>query len=153
MNVQDKTVVSFDYTVKDDAGELIDSSQGREPLAYLHGVGQIVPGLEQAMVGKTPGEELSVTVEPAEGYGERSEELIQPVPRDRFQGVDDIQPGMQFTAQTEAGPRTVTVTDVGEEQVTIDANHPLAGQTLHFDIKVVDVREATEEELANGHAH
>ncbi len=153
MNVQEKTVVSFAYTVKDEAGEVLDTSEGREPLAYLHGMGQIVPGLEQAMAGKEPGEQLRVVVEPAEGYGEHDPQLIQPVPRDRFQGVDDIQPGMQFTAQTEAGPRTVTVTEVTDDQVTVDANHPLAGQTLHFDVKVVEVREATPEELAHGHAH
>jgi len=153
MQVADKTVVRFDYTLKDDAGNVLDSSQGREPLAYLHGVGQIVPGLEQAIAGKAEGDELSVTVEPKEGYGEHDPQLVQPVPRDRFEGVAQIEPGMQFTAQTQAGPRKVTVTQVDEQAVTVDANHPLAGQTLHFDVKVVEVREATPDEIAHGHAH
>ncbi len=153
MHVQENTVVKFDYTLKDEAGEVLDTSEGREPLAYLHGVGQIVPGLEQAMAGLNPGDEKQVTVEPDQAYGERNDQLIQPVPRDRFQGVEQIEPGMQFTAQTEAGPRRVTVTDVGDEQVTIDANHPLAGRTLHFDVAIVDVREATDEELEQGNAH
>jgi FKBP-type peptidyl-prolyl cis-trans isomerase SlyD len=152
MQIQDNSVVSFDYTLKSDAGELIDSSEGHEPLTYLHGVGQIVLGLEQAMAGQQPGDELSVTVEPDQAYGQHDPQLVQPIPRDRFEGIDRIEPGMQFTAQTEAGPRTVTVTEVADDQVTIDANHPLAGQTLHFDVTVRDVREATDEELEHGHA-
>lgn len=153
MQVQDKTVVRFDYTLTDPSGEVIDTSQGREPLAYLHGVGQIVPGLEREMVGKSEGDAFNVVVEPADGYGEHDPQMVQPVPRDRFEGVESIEPGMQFTAQTEAGPRAVLVTEVTEESVTVDANHPLAGVKLNFDVTIVEIRQATAEELDHGHAH
>ena len=153
MQIQEKTVVSFEYTLKNAEGQVLGTSEGNEPLKYLHGVGQIVPGLEQAMVGKAQGDEMNVIVEPENGYGQRDENLVQPVPRERFEGIEKIEPGMQFTAQTEQGPRQVTVADVAEDSVTIDANHPLAGQTLHFDVKVLEVREATAEEVDHGHVH
>jgi FKBP-type peptidyl-prolyl cis-trans isomerase SlyD len=153
MQVQDNAVVRIDYTLRDDAGEVLETSEGREPMAYMHGVGQMLPGLERAMAGKAAGDALNVTVAPEEGYGEHNAELVQSVPRDVFEGVEKIEPGMRFTAQTAAGPCPVTVTEVGEEQVKIDANHPLAGHTLHFDVTVVEVREATAEELEHGHPH
>lgn len=153
MQIQENTVVRFDYTLKDDAGQVIDTSDGREPLTYLHGVGQIVPGLEKQMTGKATGDSMQVTVDPAEGYGEKNPQLIGAVPRERFEGVEKIEPGMQFTANTETGPRNVVVTEVSDTDVTIDANHPLAGQTLHFDISVVEVRTATDEEIDHGHVH
>lgn len=154
MQIAENTVVSIHYTLTNDAGETLDSSREREePLAYLHGHGNIIPGLEGALAGKQSGDKLDVTVEPGDGYGERHDELIQEVPKEAFQGTDELAPGMQFQAQTEAGPRIFTITGVEGEQVTIDGNHPLAGQRLHFDVEVTEVREATENELSHGHVH
>jgi FKBP-type peptidyl-prolyl cis-trans isomerase SlyD len=153
MQIADQTVASFHYTLTDDNGQVIDSSQGREPLTYLHGTGQIVPGLEKAMVGRVAGDQFKVQVAPAEGYGEHHPELMQELPREAFQGVEDIQPGMQFQGHGPQGVINVTVTKIDGEKVHIDGNHPLAGQTLHFDIEVTDVREASAEELAHGHVH
>lgn len=142
MQIADNTAVSIHYTLTNDAGETLDSSEGQEPLSYVQGTGQIIPGLEAALVGKTAGDKLAVTIAPEDGYGPRHDELIQPVPRDAFEGVDEIEPGMQFQAQTEQGPQLVTVAAVTEDTVTVDANHPLAGETLHFDVEVVDVTAA-----------
>ena len=153
MQIADNTVVSFHYTLTDDHGKVIDSSAGREPLTYLHGTGQIVPGLEKVMAGRTAGDQFKVDVPPGEGYGERHAELEQQVPREAFQGVEDIQPGMQFQGRGPQGVINVTVTRVEDGVVHIDGNHPLAGQTLHFDVEVTEVREATAEEQQHGHAH
>jgi FKBP-type peptidyl-prolyl cis-trans isomerase SlyD len=153
MQIATRTVASFHYTLTDDAGQVIDSSAGREPLAYLHGQGQIVPGLEKAMEGRQAGDKFDVDVAPAEGYGEHQPELVQAVPREAFQGVEDIQPGMQFQGQGPQGAFSVTVTGVEGDTVHIDGNHPLAGKTLHFAIEVAGVREASDEELAHGHVH
>lgn len=147
-------VVAMHYTLTNDAGEVLDSSQGREPLAYLHGAGNIVPGLEKAISGRKAGDKFSVSVAPAEGYGEHDPERVQDVPRSAFQGVDDIQPGMQFQAGNGRGQgMPVVVTKVDSQTVTIDANHPLAGVTLHFAIEITEVRAATAQELAHGHVH
>ena len=153
MAIEKDKVVSIDYTLTGENGQVLDSSQGREPLAYLHGAGNIIPGLEQALEGKGEGDELNVSVPPDQAYGQRDERMVQPVPRTAFQGVADIQPGMQFQASTNAGPRLITVVDVAGDQVTIDANHPLAGATLNFDVKIVNVRDATNEEKSHGHVH
>ena len=153
MQIADHSVVSFHYTLTDDQGTVIDSSAGREPLTYLHGVGQIVPGLEKEMAGRAAGDQFKVDVAPEEGYGVRHAELEQQVPRDAFQGVDDIQPGMQFQGRGPQGVINVTVTKVEDGVVHIDGNHPLAGQTLHFDVQVTEVREATDEERQHGHVH
>jgi FKBP-type peptidyl-prolyl cis-trans isomerase SlyD len=153
MQIAERTVASFHYTLTDDAGEVIDSSSGRSPLTYLHGVGQIVPGLEQALEGKAAGETFSVDVAPEEGYGPRHDGLIQTVPRAAFQGVDEIQVGMQFQAQGPQGALSVTITGIEGDEVTVDGNHPLAGQTLHFAIEITDVREASVEEVLHGHVH
>jgi FKBP-type peptidyl-prolyl cis-trans isomerase SlyD len=153
MHVAKDKVVSIDYTLTDDQGSVLDSSKGRAPLAYLHGSGNIIPGLEKALEGKQPGEQISVHVPAAEAYGERDESLSQDVPMDMFQGVDQVEPGMRFQAQTSAGVQVVTVTKVQDGTVTVDGNHPLAGKPLNFDVNVVDVRDATEEELTHGHVH
>jgi FKBP-type peptidyl-prolyl cis-trans isomerase SlyD len=153
MNIAKDKVVSIDYTLTDNGGQVLDSSQGKEPLNYLHGAGNIIPGLEQALDGKTQGDQVNVSVPPEQAYGPRDERMVQAVPRTAFQGVQDIRPGMQFQAQTNAGARTVTVVGVQGDQVMIDANHPLAGQTLNFDVNVRGVRDATPEELTHGHAH
>lgn len=152
MKIQNNSAVSFHYTLTDDDGIRIDSSKGQEPLGYLHGAGNIIPGLEKALEGKTIGDSLTVAVTAAEGYGEVQKELIQEVPKEAFQGIDTIEVGMQFEAQTgQGGTVPVTVIDVTDDLVTVDGNHPLAGKNLNFDVSIEDVREATEEELANGH--
>ena len=153
MQVAKDRIVQIDYTLTGDDGQVLDTSKGREPLAYLHGAGNIIPGLESALEGKSTGEQLNVSVAPDQAYGQRSEQMVQAVPRSAFQGVQDLRPGMQFQANTPVGPRVITVVGVQGDQVTVDANHPLAGQTLNFDVRIVDVRDATEEELSHGHAH
>ena len=154
MNIQNNSAVSFHYKLTDDDGISIDSSEGKEPLGYLHGAGNIIPGLEKALEGKTIGDSLTVAVTAAEGYGEVQKELIQEVPKEAFQGVDNIEVGMQFEAQTgQGGTVPVTVIAVTDEIVTVDGNHPLAGKNLNFDVTIEEVREASEEELARGHLH
>jgi FKBP-type peptidyl-prolyl cis-trans isomerase SlyD len=153
MQIEKNTVATIDYTLTDPNGQVIDSSKGREPLAYLHGASNIVPGLESALEGKAVGETVNVTVPPEQGYGQRDPNLVQPVPRSNFQGINEIKPGMQFQAQTPEGARVVTVVDVDPQNVTVDANHPLAGMPLKFDVTVKDVRPATPEEVTHGHAH
>jgi FKBP-type peptidyl-prolyl cis-trans isomerase SlyD len=146
-------VVTIHYTLKNDSGEVLDSSSGGEPLAYIQGHGNLVAGLEKALEGKASGVSLAVVVDPADGYGVRDEALIQRVPKRSLQGAGEIKKGMQFQARTEDGMRLFTVTGLVGDMVTLDGNHPLADQTLHFDIEVVEVREATTEELEHGHVH
>ena len=153
MAITKDKVVSIDYTLTGNDGQVLDSSNGREPLAYLHGANNIIPGLESALEGKSEGDQLNVSIPPEQAYGVRDERMVQAVPRSAFQGVADIQPGMQFQAQTNAGARLITVVAVTPDQVTVDGNHPLAGATLNFDVKVVNVRDATEQEKSHGHVH
>jgi len=153
MQIAANAAVAFHYTLTDDAGQVVDSSAGREPLSYLHGQGQIVPGLEKQMEGRVAGDKFDAHVAPAEGYGEFQAELVQQVPREAFQGVADIQPGVQFQGHGPQGVFNVTVTKVENDVVHIDGNHPLAGKALHFAIEVTEVREASAEELAHGHVH
>jgi len=153
MKIKKNTVVSIDYTLKDDHGNVIDSSQGRGPLKYLHGNGNLIIGLEKALEGKDVGDSFSVTIPPEEGYGFVDEGLIQEVPRNLFDDSQGLEVGMQFQAQTEEGAYILTIKEIKGNTVVVDGNHPLAGQNLNFDIRVVDVREATPEELAHGHAH
>jgi FKBP-type peptidyl-prolyl cis-trans isomerase SlyD len=154
MTIKENSAVSFHYTLTDDAGQKIDSSAGQDPLAYLHGAGNIIPGLENALEGKAVGDQLNVAVSAEEGYGPVQQELIQEVPRSAFQGVESIEIGMQFEAQTgQGGAVPVTVTAVTDETVTVDGNHPLAGKSLNFDVTIEAVREATAEELEHGHVH
>lgn len=153
MQIAERTVASFHYTLTSPDGQVIDSSRGREPLLYLHGVGQIVPGLEKAMAGRVAGDSFQVVVPASEGYGESNPEMLQAVPRAAFPQDIEIQPGMQFEAQGPMGPITVVVRSVDADTVTIDANHPLAGMPLHFDIEIVEVREASVEEVLHGHVH
>ncbi|MCS5593678.1 MAG: peptidylprolyl isomerase [Porticoccaceae bacterium] len=154
MTIKNNSAVSFHYTLTDDDGQQLDSSAGKEPLAYLHGSGNIIPGLENALEGKNVGDSMVVAVTAAEGYGEVQPDLIQEVPRESFQGVDDIEVGMQFEAQTGNGDSVpVTVKTVTDEFVTVDGNHPLAGNNLNFDVSIESVRDATQEELNHGHVH
>lgn len=153
MQAANQTVVSIDYTLKDDEGDVLDSSEAGSPLVYLHGADNIIPGLEAALTGKSVGEELTVVVSAEDGYGEYDESLVAEVERDRFPGADEIELGDEFQANTPEGPRMVTVIGIDDEAITIDANHPLAGETLHFQVKIVDVRAATKEEIEHGHVH
>lgn len=150
---QDK-VVLIHYTLTDDAGNVIDSSAGGEPLAYLHGKGNIVAGLEKALDGREAGDKVQVRVAAAEGYGVRDPALVRRVPRRSFGSIGDIRPGMQFQAQLERNlTRVVTVTAVKGDMVTVDGNHPLAGQDLNFAVEISEIRDATAEELSHGHVH
>lgn len=152
MKVTQNSVVSFHYTLKDDAGSLIDQSDG-EPMAYLHGHGQIVPGLERELTGRLAGDKLQVHVSPAEGYGEYDASLTQQVPRAAFSRISDLQVGMSLQAQTSGGHTTVFVKEIGPEFVTVDGNHALAGKALCFDIEIAEVRRASEVELEHQHVH
>lgn len=154
MTIADNHVVSIHYKLTNDSGDVLDSSEGSDPMNYLHGTGSIIPGLEQELAGKAVGDNLQVTVKPELGYGERHDELVQVVPREQFGDQKDIAPGMRFQAQSENGEvHVVTVTALTDTEVTIDANHPLAGQTLHFDVTIDAIREATESEIDHGHVH
>jgi FKBP-type peptidyl-prolyl cis-trans isomerase SlyD len=152
MKIANDCVVSFDYTLTNDRGEVLDSSGAGEPLRYLHGAGNIIAGLERELTDKTTGDAFNVSIQPVDAYGEVREDLIQEVPLSAFP-VDEVNPGMRFEAGTQNGPVSVVVTAVTEQTATVDGNHPLAGEVLHFDVRIVDVRPASEEELAHGHVH
>lgn len=151
MNISPDKVVSFHFTLKNTEGKTIESSVGAEPLVYLHGHKAIVPGLEEALDGRRQGDKFNVTLPPEKAYGPRNEKLVQKVPRDQFPESPKV--GMQFESRTPQGSMIITVTAVSDKDVTIDANPEMAGKTLVFDIEVVDVREATEEEKSHGHVH
>lgn len=153
MHATQDHVVSIEYTLRDTEGEVLDESQAGQPLSYLHGHDNIVPGLEQAIEGRAEGEEVKATVPPEQGYGHYREELVQTVKRDQFQGVEALAPGMSFHAESEQGPMIVTITDIDGDEVTVNGNHVLAGQTLDFSVKIVDVRAATAVEIEHGHVH
>lgn len=153
MRIGNKKVVSFHYTLTDTRGEEIESSREREPMSYLHGAGNIIPGLEKAMEGRTEGDTFSVTVEPAEAYGERSEDKIQRIPSKHLKQAGRLQPGQTVVLQTRQGPMQVTVVKVGRFNVDVDANHPLAGEALTFEVEITGIRDAGEEELSHGHVH
>jgi FKBP-type peptidyl-prolyl cis-trans isomerase SlyD len=146
-------VVTIHYTLKDDAGNVIDSSAGGEPLAYIQGHGNLVSGLEKALEGKPQGSKVEVSVSPEEGYGKHDPKLIRRVPKRTLQGAGQISKGMQFQARTDDGMRLFTVTGIIGDMVALDGNHPLADKTLHFAVDVVGVRDATAEELEHGHVH
>jgi FKBP-type peptidyl-prolyl cis-trans isomerase SlyD len=153
MNITKGSVVLFDYTLNDDDKEIIDSSKDGGPLAYLHGEGQIVKGLEKVMEGKKAGDSFSVTVSPEEAYGMPDPAKIAVVSADQIEGGEDLEEGMQLEASNDEGEQIVVVSKIEGDKVTLDGNHPLAGMTLHFDITVREVRAATAEEIAHGHVH
>jgi FKBP-type peptidyl-prolyl cis-trans isomerase SlyD len=153
VQVEKNRIVSLNYTLRDEQGKVLDTSSGRAPLTYLHGKGNIIPGLEQALAGRSAGDKLDVTVAPEAGYGLRDERLVQIVARAKFGEVQDLAPGMQVRASGPQGARLVTVVRVDRDFVTVDGNHPLAGRTLHFSLEIAEVRKATHEEIAHGHAH
>ncbi|VAX17413.1 FKBP-type peptidyl-prolyl cis-trans isomerase SlyD [hydrothermal vent metagenome] len=153
MIIENDKVASIDYTLTNDTGETLDTSIGREPLTYIQGHQNIIPGLEKALEGKSAGDKINVTVPPEEAYGINNPALVQVVSKDVFQGVDNIEVGMSFQAQGDGGPIIVTVTKIEDDQITIDGNHPLSDMALTFDVEIKDVRDATEEEIAHGHIH
>jgi len=152
MQIADRMAVTIGYTLKDDAGKVIDTSEGRDPLTYLHGVGTLVPGLEKALLGKQEGDSLTVDLPAAEAYGDRDEKRIRNVP---LRKLAEAKPnvGMRYRVETNGGAVAALVLAIKGDYATMDLNHPLAGMNLHFDVKVVGVRAATEEELAHGHVH
>jgi FKBP-type peptidyl-prolyl cis-trans isomerase SlyD len=152
MQIAPHTVVSIEYTLKDADGKVLDSSEGREPLDYLHGAGNIIPGLEKALLGKEVGESVDVVISPEEGYGRRDEKLVRNIPLRKLADKNP-QVGRRYRAQIDDGIAFVLVTAVKGDYATIDANHPLADKTLHFAVKVAGVREATQEEREHGHVH
>jgi len=154
MLIAENTVVSFHYRVSDDeSSELIDSSENSEPMSYLHGARNIIIGLEKALEGKQAGDDVEVTVEAAEAYGERSEDRVHKVPREALSDIERVEPGVTVVANTEQGQLNLVIVDVAEDEVTLDANHPLAGKRLKFNVSNETGREASEEELAHGHVH
>ncbi len=153
MQIEKNKVVSIDYTLKNDDGQILDTSEGKEPLNFIHGNGHLIPGLEEALAGKAKDDKLNVSIPPEKGYGKRSDQMIHTVDRSNFEKDVDIKVGMQFQAQMGQGVQLLTVVKVEDDKVTLDGNHPLADQTLHFDVDVKDVREASAEELEHGHVH
>ena len=153
MKIAQKTVVSLNYTLKNGDGMVLDSSEGREPLVYLQGVGALISGLEKELEGKEKGTKLNAVIPPAEAYGERREDLVRVVSKDGFQGDEELFEGMQVQVDAGEGPMIASVSKIEGNDVTLDMNHPLADMTLHFDVEVLDVREATEEEINHGHVH
>lgn len=153
MQITTGKVAIIDYTLKGDDGDILDASQGGD-FAYLHGADNIIVGLENALEGKQAGDDVQVSVEPKDGYGARDPDRVQVVPRDMFESDADIQPGMEFHAQSPEGHMMIiSVTEVDGDEVTIDGNHVMAGMNLHFDVNVIEVREATAEEMEHGHVH
>ncbi len=153
MQISKNTVARFEYTLTDDSGTVLDTSEGQEPLAYVQGMGSIIPGLEEEMEGKGGGDAFKVRITADKGYGERDENMLHDVPRDQLPPEAELEVGMQFQAESEDGLHLLTVLSIAEDTVKMDANHPLAGVALNFDIKILEVREATAEELEHGHVH
>ncbi len=153
MKAASGTVVTIHYTLTDDSGAVLDSSRGGEPFSYLHGHGNIIPGLEKALEGQEAGYHSRVSVPPTDAYGEKNPEAIFEAPREHFPPDMKLEPGLRVFAEGPNGPIPLTVVELTDKGAILDANHPLAGKTLHFDVEVIKVRAATEEELSHGHAH
>lgn len=152
MQISRNKVVTIDFTMYGDENEVLESSQNDAPLVYMHGIGELPEGLEEELEGKAAGDEVKITLEPDDAYGEYDESLVQAVPREQFEEAD-IEIGMRFEAETEDGPRSVTVVGLEDEDVIVDANEPYAGRTVRFEIKVLGVRDASADELEHGHVH
>lgn len=152
MQIAQNAVVSIHYTLRNNDGHVLDSSEGREPLSYIHGIGHLIPGMEEGLEGKLKGDKLEFSIAPEKGYGTHDTNLIQKVPRSAF-GAQDVRRGMQFQAGDDHGRQVVTIVAVEDDVVTVDGNHPLAGVDLHFNVEVIDVRQATTSELDHGHVH
>lgn len=153
MTISENKVVKLDYTLKNSNGELLDTSDGREPLVYLHGVGALIPGLEKELEGKASGDKVNAVIAPEDAYGTRKEELLHKVPKSGFQGDEEMAVGMQVQLETEQGPALAVISEIEGEEVTLDLNHPLADTELHFNVEIINVREASQEEIEHGHVH
>lgn len=153
LKVEENRVVTFDYTLKNDAGEIIDSSENDMPLSYIHGSGEIIPGLEAELLGKSVGAKFKATIKPEDAYGLRMDDYIKKIEREKLSHIPNLEVGMQLQAYDEEGMQILTVVEISDNEITLDANHPLAGETLHFDVEIKDIREATEEELEFGLSH
>ena len=154
MKVGKDKVVLMHYTLKNDVGDVIDSSDGADPLPFLQGHGNIIPGLESALEGSKVGDKLEVSIKPEEGYGVRMKDAIQEIPSSALKGVDEVKVGMQLQSQDQDGNAfLVNVIKIEDDKITVDANHPLAGQTLHFSVSIESIRKAEDEELSHGHVH
>ena len=153
MKISNNSVVIMHYAVSDSEGTLIDSSYDHKPMTIIQGTGYLIPGLEDALIDHQAGDKFEVAVACKEAYGERHDEYVQTVPKELLQGVEELVVGTQLRASTDEGEQTVIVIDINDKEVTVDGNHPLSGLDLSFDVEVLDVRKATEEELAHGHIH
>ena len=155
MTITENKVVLMHYTLKNDDGDVMDSSIGHDPMAFIQGIGNLIPGLEKQLEGKAAGEKINATVAPEDAYGERTEDQLAKVPLDNFQseGDEKLEVGMQVQVESNQGATVALVTEIEGTEVTLDLNHPLAGETLHFEVEIMDVREATSDELSHGHAH
>jgi FKBP-type peptidyl-prolyl cis-trans isomerase SlyD len=152
--IKQNSVVTMHYELRSADGEVLDSSEGQDPLVYLHGAGNIIVGLEEELEGKTVGDSVKAVVSPEKGYGLPVDALIQTVPKEAFgDEIEKVEVGMRFQAETEQGPVPVVVTAMDAATVTVDGNHPLAGKELHFDVNITEVREASQEEIEHGHVH
>lgn len=153
MKIAKNSVVTVNYTLKNDAGEIMDTSQGREPLVYLHGIGALIPGLENEIDGKSAGDKLNVVIAPEHAYGNRRDDLLRVVSKDGFQGDEELVTGMRVQLDTDQGPAIAVVSKIEGNNITLDLNHPLADMNLHFDVEILAVREAEADEIAHGHVH
>jgi FKBP-type peptidyl-prolyl cis-trans isomerase SlyD len=150
LTITENKVVTFEYTLKNENGEIIDSSINNTPITYIHGSGNIIPGLEDELEGKKVGDKFNASINPEDGYGVRHDDLIQKIDKERLSHLPNIEIGMQLQAYDEDGMQILTVIDISDNEVTLDGNHPLAGERLHFDVEITDIREATEEEIEFG---
>jgi FKBP-type peptidyl-prolyl cis-trans isomerase SlyD len=153
MKIAKHSVVTMHYTLKNQEGMVLDSSQGREPLVYLHGVGGLIPGLEMELNDKTTGDKVTAVIAPQDAYGEIRKDMLHIVPKSAFQGEEELMEGMQVQLDTEHGPQIAVVAKIAGDEVTLDLNHPLAGMTLYFDVEIMGVRDAEKEEISHGHVH
>ncbi|WDE06360.1 peptidylprolyl isomerase [Thalassomonas viridans] len=153
MKISNNKVVVMHYAVSDSEGTLIDSSYDHQPLAVIHGTGYLIPGLEAALEDHQAGDKFEVAVSADQAYGERNDNFVQNVPKAMFEGIEDLDVGTQLRATTDDGEQTVIVIDISDDEITVDGNHPLAGIDLNFDVEILEVRDATEEELSHGHVH
>jgi len=153
MKIAENKVIIMHYAVSDTEDTLIDSSYDHKPLAVIHGTGYLIPGLEDALIDHQAGDKFEVEVSAEQAYGERFDDYVQTVPKAMFEGIEDLSVGAQLRATTDDGEQTVIVIDVQDEEITVDGNHPLAGIALKFDVEILEVRDATEDELTHGHVH
>jgi len=153
MKISKHAVVSIDYTLTDATGEVLDQSSPSHPLTFIHGMGQLIPGLEKALLGKGAGESLKADIPHTEAYGVHDDSLKQTLPKENFAEIPDLEIGMELEAEGEEGVRIITIVGIEGDNVIVDGNHPLAGVDLSFDVKIVEVRTATAEEISHGHVH